>query len=92
MTDDTWTTRDLPVLRAVVDIFDKTGDVVDANSVMRVVGFDKDTVQRPLRALNTEPFFRDVTEVAGGENLDDRSADRPRAARGWPVAVTRRPA
>jgi RIO-like serine/threonine protein kinase len=67
MTEDTWTTRDLPVLRAVVDIWDRTGDVVDADDVKRVVGLDKNTVQRALRALNTEPFFRDVTEVASGE-------------------------
>jgi hypothetical protein len=67
MTEDTWTTRDLPVLRAVVDIYDRTGDAVDANEIEATVGLDKDTVQRALRALNTEPFFEDVTEVLQGE-------------------------
>ena len=67
MTEDTWTTRDLPVLRAVVDIYERTGDTVDADEIEAQVGLDKDTVQRALRALNTEPFFKDLTEVLQGE-------------------------
>ena len=56
MTEDTWTTRDLPVLRAVVDIYDTTGrSIIRARDIETATGFDKDTVQRALRALNTHP-------------------------------------
>ena len=46
MTHDTWTARDLPVLRAVVDIYERTGDYLTrASEIEREVGFDKETVQ-----------------------------------------------
>jgi hypothetical protein len=67
MTEDTWTTRDLPVLRAVVDIYDRTRDAIDPDDIEAAVGLDKDTVQRALRALNTEPYFLDVTQIHSGE-------------------------
>jgi hypothetical protein len=53
----------LPVLRAVVDIYDRTGDyLTDTDDIAAETGFDADTVQRALRALNTQPsFFEKVT-------------------------------
>src|SRR3954447_4431258 len=69
--DDTWTARDLPVLRAVVDIYEETGrSVIRASDIESAVGMDKATVQRALRALNSQPsFFEKVTGALGGEIL-----------------------
>lgn len=67
MIEYTWTNRDLPVLRAVVDIYDRMGGPIDADDIRAAVGFDATTVQRALRALNTEDFFRDVTAIASGD-------------------------
>jgi hypothetical protein len=68
--EDTWTNRDLPVLRAAVKIYDQSGDyITQAFDIQRVTGFDKVTVQRALRALQTVPFFEEGTTVASGEIL-----------------------
>lgn len=68
MTQDRWTTRDLPVLRAVVDIYDRTGVYLTrVDDIEAEVGFDRDTVQRALRALNTQPsFFEKVVDTGQG--------------------------
>ncbi|CCK64165.1 hypothetical protein [Mycobacterium canetti] len=87
MTEDTWTTRDLPVLRAVVDIYDRTGrSSIRPRDIEAVVGFDEDTLQRALRALNTEPFFEKVTEAYGGHILmvGPPTGDALRVAGAWP--------
>ena len=57
MTDDTWTTRDLPVLKAVVELYEETGRGPKVSAVQARTGFDGETVQRALRALYTEPYF-----------------------------------
>lgn len=67
MTKDTWTNRDLPVLRAAVDLYEKTGREPRATSVEQATGLDHDTVQRALRALYREPYFEEPTEAFGGE-------------------------
>lgn len=67
MTDDTWTTRDLPVLKAAVELYDRTGRKARATEIERECGFDHDTVQRALRALYREPYFEKGTEAFGGE-------------------------
>lgn len=67
MTDDTWTTRDLPVLKAAVELYDRTGRNARATEIGRASGFDHDTVQRVLRALYREPLFEKGTEAFGGE-------------------------
>jgi hypothetical protein len=54
-----WTNRDLPVLRAVVEIHDKTGRTkIQAGAIASAVGFDKETTQRALRALDAEPYLK----------------------------------
>lgn len=56
--EDTWFERDLPVLDAAVRIYDETGrSMIRATELERVTGFDHDTVQRALRALNTDEYF-----------------------------------
>ncbi|MFN3002211.1 hypothetical protein [Mycolicibacterium wolinskyi] len=66
---DTWTTRDLPVLRAAVEIFDRTGRNPSAAELGAACGFDKDTVQRALRALYREPFFEEGMTAWSGDIL-----------------------
>lgn len=66
---DTWTTRDLPVLRAAVDIFDQTGRNPSAGELETLCGFDHDTMQRALRALYREPFFEDGMTAWSGDIL-----------------------
>lgn len=57
MIADTWTTRDLPVLRAAVEIYDRTGRNPNAAELGVACEFDKETVQRALRALYREPYY-----------------------------------
>jgi hypothetical protein len=66
MTEDTWNNRDLPVLRAVVDIYDRTGRTMRTSAIEQECGLDEETVQRALRALNREPYFEKVTVASGG--------------------------
>ena len=88
MTEDTWTTRDLPVLRAVVDIYDTTGrSIIRTRDIETATGFDKDTVQRALRALNTHPsHFEKVTAAFGGEivAVGPPTGSALRVAGAWP--------
>ncbi|MCV7286718.1 hypothetical protein H7J87_15425 [Mycolicibacterium wolinskyi] len=70
-TAETWTTRDLPVLRAIVDLYEETGDPVSARDIEHRTGFDEDSVQRALRRLNTRPsLLDDVTDTAQGIIVD----------------------
>lgn len=87
MSEDTWTSRDLPVLKAAVDLFDQTGHV-RADAIERAVGFDAETVQRALRALYTEPYFQssDATSWGGRRILvGDPTSDAYRVAGKWPT-------
>src|SRR5579875_1731364 len=56
--EDTWTNRDLPVLRAVVKIFSQTGRTrIGIEDIQEATGFDKPTTQLALQMLYQEPFF-----------------------------------
>lgn len=57
VTVDTWSARDLPVLKAVVELYEETGRGPRVTAVQERTGFDRGTVQRALRALYTEPYF-----------------------------------
>jgi hypothetical protein len=67
---------------------DSTGQYLTrASSIEASVGFDHDTVQRALRALNTQPsFFEKVTEVSGGEivMVGPPTGSALRVAGAWP--------
>ena len=54
---DTWTTRDLPVLKAAVELFEQKGRGPRASAIATEVGLDEETVQRALSALYREPYF-----------------------------------
>lgn len=69
MTDETWATRDFPVLKAAVEIYDQTGRNPSAAELGDVTGFDNDTVQRALRALYREPYFEKGMNAFSGQIL-----------------------
>lgn len=66
---DTWTTRDLPVLKSAVEIYDQTGRSPSAVELGAATGFDKDTVQRAIRALYREPYFEEGMTTWSGDTL-----------------------
>lgn len=56
----------MPVLRAAVELYDQTGRNPSAAELEAACGFDRDTVQRALRALYREPFFEEgMTDWSG---------------------------
>lgn len=64
--EDTWTTRDLPVLRAAVQIYEKgERPNIRVSDIERMLEFDKAEIQRALRALHSEPFFQPEGSVEG---------------------------
>jgi hypothetical protein len=54
MVVDTWNDRDLPVLRAVVELDERNGRPVTPEDVRFATGFDSHTVESALRALAGE--------------------------------------
>lgn len=68
--EDTWVNRDLPVLKAVVQLHEDTGrSLIRASDIERAVGFDKETTQRAIRNLYTEPYFAEGQGAWGGERI-----------------------
>ncbi len=65
MTEDTWNNRDLPVLKAAVELYEEKGRGPRVSAVEERTGFDPDTVQRALRALYSEPYFEEVRMASG---------------------------
>lgn len=70
-----WETRDLPVLRAIVELTEEGSDYVEPHAIASRTGLDGDQVQRALRSLSGEdpPFFS-VTEnpsLGGGPSFFD---------------------
>lgn len=62
---DIWTNRDLPVLKAAVELREENGHAPRATATERATGFDQDTVQRALRNLYTEPYFDGGNRASG---------------------------
>lgn len=86
MTDDTWTNRDLPVLRAAVELYEEHGRGPRVSAIEARTGFDTDTVQRALRALYTEPFFEKSAGSWGGGMImvGAPTSEALRVAGQWP--------
>lgn len=86
---DTWVNRDLPVLTALVQLVDETGHAVKATKLEQVTGFDGPTVQRALRALNTEePAYFTAATVAMGNHVmivGGVTGKARRAVGAWPT-------
>jgi hypothetical protein len=84
--EDTWTNRDLPVLKAAVEIYDGTGHI-RPEAIASAIEFDAVTVQRGLRALYTEPYFQEGTSAHGGQMIfvGAPTSDAYRVAGAWPT-------
>ena len=86
----TWLNRDLPVLKAIVEIFNETGDSsIDVSEVKARVGLDVDTVQRARHALYTEPYLQESgrQQIASGDlwYVGAPTGDAMRVAGAWPT-------
>ncbi len=91
MTAETWTSRDLPVLRAVVDHYEETGESdIRPWDLQQRTGFDEETVQKALRALNRQPYFENAMEIDTGDiwALGPPTADALRVVGQWPSPET----
>ena len=88
MTSDTWTNRDLPVLRAIVDLFEEEEDEggIQPWEIQQRTGFDEYTVRKALRALNRRPYFEDSQVIGSGEiwMVGPPTAEALRVAGQWP--------
>src|SRR4051812_43839530 len=56
--ESTWETRELPVLEAIVRLYDETGTLMSPHMIGATAGLSEDEVQKALRALrhNDPPF------------------------------------
>jgi len=87
---DTWTTRDLPVLRAIVQVFDDSGHSPDPKRIQDETGLEAEVVQKALRALQHEqPSF--LTSVTGSWGTQILMVGAPtgharRSVGAWPTA------
>jgi hypothetical protein len=86
----TWLERDLPVLKAAVEVFERDGDPMEAGDIAAIAKLDAETIQRALRALSTEPFFAKGQETANGAILwiGKPTSKALRVAGQWPSPET----
>jgi len=87
---DTWSNRDLPVLRTIVRGYDDEGVSPDTDAITQSTGLSEDDVKRAIRALEQEdpPYLLNV--LWGGAN-NIWSSGTPtgharRAVGSWPTA------
>jgi hypothetical protein len=86
--EDTWTNRDLPVLKAVVQIYEKTGRAkIRVSDIAQAAGFDEPTTQHAIRALYREPYLEEATGAFGGTILfvGAPTSEAMRLAGQWPT-------
>lgn len=86
---DTWTNRDLPVLKAAVDIFESgDDDNIEPDAIARRTGFTADDVQRALRVLYKHPYLDPDSGLSDGNGevlfVGEPTGDGLRAAGNWP--------
>ena len=90
--NETWTSRDLPVLRAIVDIYEETGSPMGPDAVETATEFDAETVQAALRALDSEepPYISKLERVMTGDIIfiGAPTGHARRAVGAWPTAET----
>jgi hypothetical protein len=90
MPDTTWESRDLPVLKAVVELYEEKGRGPKVSAIEARTGLDHDTVQRALRALYTEPYFEEGQGAWGAGLLmvGKPTSAALRVAGQWPTPET----
>lgn len=86
---DTWNDRDLPLLRAIVDLYDQTGHPVRASRLAQRTGLDEKTVQAGLRALagQQDPPYFSANTAAGNHVVwvSKVTGHARRAVGAWPT-------
>lgn len=91
MAQDTWATRDLPVLEAVVELFDDGEWRVSGAQIAERTGLAEDVVQRAFFALVNEdpPLFKyiDTSSLVGPEIgwVYEPSGEARRRVGAWPT-------
>jgi hypothetical protein len=88
--EDTWVSRDLPVLEAVVKLLDEGADIVTVSDITGETGLDSKAVDRALIALRG-PYVTEYTQLATGGIPDSWyvsavTAEARRVAGQWPTA------
>jgi hypothetical protein len=67
MVQETWTSRDLPVLEAIAELYDEgQSDRVDVTAVGHRTGLDKEAVQHAIRNLKNAGYITGATRVGAG--------------------------
>lgn len=88
--DETWTNRDLPVLRAIVEIYEETGHAMHPGPIEAATGLAGEDVQAALRALNLEdpPFVTKMQRYSSGHVslIGAPTGHARRAVGAWPTA------
>ncbi len=88
--DETWTNRDLPVLRAIVETYEETGHAMHPGPIEAATGLPGTEVQAALRALNLEdpPFVTKMQRYASGHVslIGAPTGHARRAVGAWPTA------
>ncbi|GAA1804828.1 MAG: hypothetical protein LCH77_07440 [Actinobacteria bacterium] len=90
--DQTWTVRDLPVLRAIVELYEETGQIVSPNQIEAKTGLAAEVVQSALRALDSEqpPYVMKMQRYSSGHvvMIGAPTGHARRAVGAWPTAET----
>lgn len=90
--DQTWTVRDLPVLRAIVELYEETGQIVSPNQIEAKTGLAAEVVQSALRALDSEqpPYVKKMQRYSSGHvvMIGAPTGHARRAVGAWPTAET----
>lgn len=91
MVEETWASRDLPVLKAVVELYEATSSSRSpVSEVQKATGFDAGTVDQALKVLQTHPYIEGGMKRRVPQGFVFRSAGAPtadglRAAGAWPT-------
>lgn len=93
MPQETWSTRDEPVLEAIVELVDEGAMRVRPDDLVEQTGFTLETVQRALVALAGEfpPFFEFTDVTSNGSKIREIDAIRNpsgharRTVKTWPT-------
>lgn len=67
--ESTWEIRELPVLEAIVRLYDETGTLMSPHMIGATAGLSEDDVQKALRALKHDdpPYITKMTAQGNGD-------------------------
>ncbi|XVV11820.1 hypothetical protein ACQP2X_44525 [Actinoplanes sp. CA-131856] len=87
---DLWVTKDLPVLKAAVELCDAGNDSASVSAIVERTGFDEQDVMKSLRRLDGEqpPYFARMEKMFGGgvSHAFAPTGHARRAVSQWPRA------